>query len=97
MIGKTLSLNTANIRLSNKTNKQKQYFFATKTNFFQLRKIFTRECIKHASGTHRKPTLFACLHSSKTHKPKRENRRGWRIISINKIRGAGFVENHFNI
>lgn len=59
MIGKTLSLNTANIQTSSKTNKQKQYFFATKTNFFQLRKIFTSEYIKHASGTQSKHAFFA--------------------------------------
>ena len=57
MIGKTLSLNTANIRLSPKTNKQIQYFFIAKTNFFQLRKIFTREYIKHSQ------VLTANLHS----------------------------------
>ena len=38
MIGKTLSLNTANIRTSSKTNKQKQYFFDTKQTFFNCEK-----------------------------------------------------------
>lgn len=36
-------------------------YFIVKTNFFQLRKIFTSEYIKHASGTQRKPTFFACF------------------------------------
>ena len=47
MIGKTLSFTGSKFGIKNETNKQKKYFFDTKTNFFQLRKIFTREYIKH--------------------------------------------------
>lgn len=75
MIGETLSLNTANIRLSPKTNKQMQYFFATKTNFFQLRKIFTREYIPNTlqALTANLHYLLAFLLPKHTNQ-KRENR-----------------------
>ena len=61
MIGKTLSFMCAKFALSFQINKQMKRYFIAKSNFFQLRKIFTSEYIKHASGTH---------NSSQTHKPK---------------------------
>lgn len=62
-----------------------QYFFDTKTNFFQLRKIFTREYIKH-SGTHSKSAFFACfIPPNYTNKQQREKEDHF---NNKKIRGA---------
>ena len=69
MIGKTLSFTWANFALSFQINKQMKQYFLAKSNFFQLRKIFTREYTKHASGT-QQTNIICLLHSSQTHKPK---------------------------
>lgn len=56
MIGRTLSFTGSKFGIKNETNKQNKKYFLAKTNFFQLRKIFTREYITHfflhASGTY---------------------------------------------
>ena len=77
MIGKTLSFTGSKFALYFQTNKQNKKYFLEKTNFFQLRKIFTPEYIKHASGTHSKPTFFACFIPPKHTNQKRENRGLW--------------------
>ena len=76
MIVKTLSLNTANIRTSSKTNKQKQYFFDTKTNFFQLRKIFTSEYTTNTlqALTENLHSLLASFLPKHTNQQQREER-----------------------
>lgn len=66
-----------------------QYFFDTKTNFFQLRKIFTREYIKNASGNHSKSAFFACFILQTTQTNNKERKR---IISIIKNKGCGLWE-----
>ena len=80
MIGKTLSFQHCKCT-SFHTNKQtKKAIFRTKTNFFQLRKIFTREYIKHAPGTlparfrHARKVLLLFLYSCflYTNKQQRE-------------------------
>ena len=75
MIGKTLSLTGSKFALSFQTNKQNKKYFLEKTNFFQLRKIFTPEYIKHASGT-----SFLPNHTNQ----KRENRGLWKVYNFKK-------------
>lgn len=81
MIGKTLSFMWAKFALYFQTNKQMKRYFIAKTNFFQLRKIFTREYIKHSYLTHTESTTLILLSILKPHKhtqtklkPKERNR-----------------------
>ena len=63
-------------------------YFLEKSNFFQLRKIFTREYTKHASGTHSKPTFFARFIPPKTHKPKERKQGFVESVQFQKNKGA---------
>lgn len=63
----------------------KQYF-RTKTNFFQLRKIFTREYTTNTLQVFTENLHSLLASFLQTHKPKREKIGGWRIISIIKNR-----------
>ena len=93
MIGKTLSFLHCKCTAF-QTNKQtKAVFFATKTNFFQLRKIFTREYIKHTPGTpgtpgtRRKCYFYSCFHYSTHHTNKQQRDKRWDLI-FQKIKGG---------
>lgn len=97
MIGKPYLFYTANVLLSKQTNKQMQYFFATKTNFFQLRKIFTREYITNTNQV-LKENIHSLLASflPKHTNQKRENRGLLESMQFQKmgalfpkIRGSG--------
>ena len=75
------------------TNKQMKQYFLAKTNFFQLRKIFTREYIKHTPGTpgtpgtRRKCYFYSCFHYSTHHTYKQQREKRWDLI-FQKIKGG---------
>ena len=93
MIGKTLSFTWAKFALSFQINKQMKQYFLAKSNFFQLRKIFTSEYTKYSYLNTRKALLWFYFPSSNrqtTQTNFKHKERKYRVDISLKIRGFVF-------